>query len=147
MKNHKLWSWSLVVCGVGLLDAVYLTILKYTNNKAMCIEGLGDCWSVNISRYSRIAGIPVAVLGAIAYLAIISLLILEKRGVFWRSRGVTIQFGLSLIGVLYSLYLTYLEIAVIRAICPFCVLSAICMLILFGLSLARLTLSQTDELI
>lgn len=147
MKNHKLWLWSLVVSGLGLLDAVYLTLLKYTNNKAMCIQGLGDCWSVNISRYSMIAGIPVAVLGAIAYLAIILLLILEKRGAFWRSRGVMLNFGLTLVGVLYSLYLTYLEIVVIRAICPFCVLSAICMLVLFGLALARLAPSQKDELI
>lgn len=139
--------WCLVVSGVGLLDAAYLTILKYTNNKTMCIQGLGDCWSVNISRYSMIAGIPVAVLGVIAYFVIILLLILEKRGAFWRSRGVLIHFGLSLVGVLYSLYLTYLEIAVIRAICPFCVLSAICMLALFGLNLVRLTHSQTDELI
>jgi uncharacterized membrane protein len=147
MKTNKLWLWSLIVSGIGLLDAVYLIVLKYTNNKAMCIQGVGDCWTVNISRYSTIAGIPVSVLGAIAYLAIILLLILEKRGTLWRSRSMLINFGLSLIGLLYSIYLTYLEIAVIRAVCPFCVLSAICMLTLFGLNLMRLAPSQTDELI
>ncbi len=145
MKTNKLWSWSLIVAGIGLLDAVYLIVLKYTNNKAMCIQGVGDCWSVNISRYSMIAGIPVAVLGAIAYLAIIALLLLERRGAFWQNQGVMANFGMSLIGVLFSAYLTYLEIAVIRAVCPFCVLSAICMLVLFGLNLARLAPSQTDE--
>lgn len=135
----------MIVTGIGLLDAVYLIILKYSNNKAMCIQGLGDCWSVNISRYSMIGGIPVSVLGALAYLAILALLLLELRGGIWKSQGVMINFGLSLIGVLFSAYLTYLEIAVIHAICPFCVLSAICMLVLFGLNLARLAPSQTDE--
>lgn len=135
----------MIITGVGLLDAVYLIILKYSNNKAMCIQGLGDCWSVNISRYSMIGGIPVSVLGALAYLAILALLLLEMRGGIWKSQGVMINFGLSLIGVLFSAYLTYLEIAVIHAICPFCVLSAICMLVLFGLNLARLAPSQTDE--
>jgi uncharacterized membrane protein len=146
MKTNKLWLWSLAVTVIGLLDSIYLIILKYSNNKAMCIQGVGDCWSVNISRYSMIAGIPVAVLGAIAYLAIIALLLLENRGHFWRTQGVMLNFGLSLVGVLFSAYLTYLEIAVIHAICPLCVLSAFCMLVLFGLNLARLAPSQTNEL-
>lgn len=145
MKTHKLWVWSLVIAGIGFLDAVYLIILKYTNNKGMCLEGIGDCWSVNISRYSMIGGIPVAGLGAVGFLAIIALLLLENRGGFWQDQGLMVNFGLSLIGVLFSAYLTYLEIAVIHAICPFCVLSAICMLILFGLNLARLAPSKTDD--
>jgi uncharacterized membrane protein len=84
-------------------------------------------------------------LGAVGFLAIIALLLLETRGGFWQDQGLMINFGLSLIGVLFSAYLTYLEIAVIHAICPFCVLSAICMLILFGLNLARLAPSKTDD--
>ncbi|HWQ05529.1 MAG TPA: vitamin K epoxide reductase family protein [Longilinea sp.] len=146
MKANKLWLWSLLVTVIGLLDSIYLIILKYSNNKAMCIQGVGDCWSVNISRYSMIGGIPVAVLGAISYLVIIALLLLENRGRLWQTQGILLNFGLSLIGVLFSAYLTYLEIAVIHAICPFCVLSAICMLVLFGLNLARLAPSQTNEL-
>lgn len=145
MKTHKLWVWSLAIAGIGFLDAVYLIILKYTNNKGMCLQGIGDCWSVNISRYSMIGGIPVAGLGAVGFLAIIALLLLEKRGGFWQDQGLMINFGFSLIGVLFSAYLTYLEIAVIHAICPFCVLSAICMLILFGLNLARLAPSKTVD--
>lgn len=145
MKADKLRIWSLVIAGIGLFNAVYLIILKYTNNKGMCLQGIGDCWSVNISRYSMVGGIPVAVLGAIGFLAIITLLLLESKGGFLREQGVLINFGLTLIGVLFSAYLTYLEIAVIRAICPFCVLSAICMVVLFGLTLARITPTKTDE--
>ena len=145
MKADKLRIWSLVIAGIGLLNAVYLIILKFTNNKGMCLQGIGDCWSVNISRYSMIGGIPVAVLGAIGFLAIITFLLLESKGSWLREQGVLINFGLTLIGVLFSAYLTYLEIAVIRAICPFCVLSAICMVVLFGLTLARITPTKTDE--
>ena len=145
MKTNKRWGWSLAIAGIGFLDAVYLIILKYTNNQGMCLQGIGDCWSVNVSRYSMIGGIPVAVLGAVGFLAIIALLLLENRGGFWQDQGLMVNFGLSIIGVLFSAYLTYLEIAVIHAICPFCVLSAICMLILFGLNLARLAPSKTDD--
>ncbi|GAP14865.1 predicted membrane protein [Longilinea arvoryzae] len=147
MKINKIWMWSLIIAAIGWIDAVYLIILKYTNNKAMCIQGVGDCWTVNTSRYSMIAGVPVSVLGALAYLAILALYLLERRADFWKTQGVLINFGLSLIGVLFSAYLTYLEIAVIHAICPFCVLSAICMLALLGLNVARLAHSQTDEII
>ncbi len=147
MKINKLWMWSLIVAGVGWIDAVYLIVLKYTNNKAMCIQGVGDCWTVNTSRYSMIAGIPVSVLGALAYSTILVLYLLEKRAAFWKTQGVLINFGLSLVGVLFSAYLTYLEIAVIHAICPFCVLSAICMLVLLGMNVARLAHLQTDEII
>ncbi len=147
MKINKIWMWSLIIAAIGWIDAVYLIILKFTNNKAMCIQGVGDCWTVNTSRYSMIAGVPVSVLGALAYLAILTLYMLERRADFWRTQGILINFGFSLIGVLFSAYLTYLEIAVIHAICPFCVLSAVCMLVLLGLNVARLAHSQTDEII
>jgi uncharacterized membrane protein len=47
-------------------------------------------------------------------------------------------FGVTLIGMIYSAYLTYLEVAVIHAICPFCVLSAVLMSFLFVLSALRI---------
>ena len=130
---------SLITTIIGLVDSIYLTVLKYSNNKALCIEGVGDCWSVNISPYSEIWGIPVAVFGAGAYLAILALLVLESRQPTIRRFFPYLFFGITLCGTIYSAYLTYLEIAVIKAICPFCVISAITMLILFILSLHRLS--------
>jgi len=53
--------------------------MKITNNPRMCIQGLGDCFTVNTSKYSEIAGIPVAVLGAAAYLFIFLILLNESR--------------------------------------------------------------------
>ncbi|HAD05758.1 MAG TPA: hypothetical protein DCE76_01205, partial [Anaerolineaceae bacterium] len=54
-------------------------------------------------------------------------------------------FGVTLIGIIYSAYLTYLEIAVIKAICPFCVVSAVAMLILFIYSVKRLIDPRGNE--
>lgn len=51
----------------GILDAIYLTIIKYTDNKALCIEGIGDCWTVNNSSYSEWNGIPISLFGILAY--------------------------------------------------------------------------------
>ncbi len=47
-------------------------------------------------------------------------------------------FGITLVGVLYSAYLTYVELAILHAVCPYCVVSAIVMVILFVAMLIRL---------
>jgi uncharacterized membrane protein len=80
----------------------------------------------------------MALLGAGAYVALVILLIVEGRRGFWKNNSLLIFFGITLIGLLYSAYLTYLEVAVINAICPFCVLSAVAMLVLFVVSILRL---------
>jgi uncharacterized membrane protein len=135
----KLWrKIAGVTALVGVLDSIYLTILKFSNNKSLCIQGIGDCWSVNTSIYSEIWGIPIALLGMVAYAVILLLLWAEQRSHLIQQYADYILFGVTLIGVIYSAYLTYLEIAVIKAICPFCVVSAVAMLILFIYSVKRL---------
>lgn len=135
----KLWrKVAGVTALVGVLDSIYLTILKFSDNKSLCIQGIGDCWSVNTSIYSEIGGIPIALLGLVAYAAILLLLWAEQRSHLIQQYADYILFGVTLIGVIYSAYLTYLEIAVIKAICPFCVVSAVAMLILFIYSVKRL---------
>lgn len=129
---------------IGLVDALYLTWIKLTNNQAVCLPGLGDCGTVNSSRYAEIFGIPVALLGAGAYLAILGVIFLEKRNSFWENSSSLIVFGICLAGTLYSLYLTYIEIWVLKAICPFCVVSAVAMLSLLILSIVRLAQVQAD---
>jgi uncharacterized membrane protein len=130
---------------LGIIDSIYLFIIKISNNKALCIQGVGDCWSVNTSRYSEVFGIPLSVLGIIAYAVILTLWILLPRNDFFKRNIPIVNFMLSLIGVIYSAYLTYLEIAVIKAICPFCVVSAILLVILFIVSLIQLIQGPGDE--
>jgi len=130
--------------GIGLVDSVYLIILKVTNNQTMCLKGLGDCWSVNLSPYSEIYGIPVSVFGALAYILLLALLI--PNALPWISPVIKNQltFGVTFAGFIYSIYLTYLEIAVIKALCPFCIISAVMMTVLFISSLLRLVQNQSE---
>jgi uncharacterized membrane protein len=141
-KTYRL-AFTIVVL-VGIANGVYLSIMKLSNNSSMCIQGLGDCWTVNTSKYSQIYGIPIAILGTLAFLTLLVLSFLDGRNPFWKSYSNYFIFGVTLIGTLYSAYLTYLEIEIIRAICPFCILSAISMLVLFIMSVYRLVSTQAE---
>jgi uncharacterized membrane protein len=135
--DQKLRVTSALLAAIGFIDSLYLTYVKLSHQQVYC-GGLGECETVNNSPYSEINGIPIALLGIGGYLLIIVLLYLETRGGFWQSNSRLFVFGLSLIGILYSIYLTYIEIAVLKAICPYCVLSAVVMLMLFLISTYRL---------
>lgn len=115
------------LASVGLLDAIYLTWIKLANQTAIC-AGIGDCEYVNSSIYSELLGLPIAIYGAGAYLAILLLVLFEERNEFLMENSPLLIFGLSLAGVLYSAYLTYIELYVLKAVCPYCVLSAILLL-------------------
>lgn len=136
MDKKLLWG-SIIATTVGLLDSIYMTVYKLTDNNAMCL-GSGDCATVNASKYSEIYGIPVAVVGIIAYLAILGVHYLENRFAFFEQNGTLLIFGMGLTGVLYSAYLTYLEFYVIRAVCPFCIVSAIAITAVFLIAIVRL---------
>ena len=122
---------------IGLLVSIYMTIFKLTDNEAMCI-GSGGCSVVNSSRYSEVNGIPVAVLGVIGYAAILALLFLEQRSGFFQENGTMMLFGVTLTGFLFTLYLIYVEAALIKAYCPFCITSQAVMTFIFILSVIRL---------
>lgn len=125
----------LIFAFLGLSDAIYLLIIKLSSNKALCVPGLGDCWSVNNSIYSEWNGIPISVFGMLAYISIILLLTMLNRVSFLKNFNHIFVLGISLIGFIFSIYLTYLQIAVIKAICPFCIISAITMTTVFVLSI------------
>jgi uncharacterized membrane protein len=122
---------------IGLLVSVYMTIYKITSNDSMCI-GSKDCSVVNASRYSEIYGIPVAVFGVLGYAGILAVLLLERNQGFFKQNGNMLLFGLALTGFLFTLYLIFLEIALIKAYCPFCITSQVAMTIIFILSVIRL---------
>ena len=139
--NEKLRWTSIVVAVIGIIDALYLSYVKIAHQEVYC-GGSGACDTVNNSPYAEISGIPIAYLGLGAYILILVLLFLEKRGEFWANYSPMIVFGMTLAGMLYSIYLTYIELAVLHAVCPYCVVSAIAITVLFILSLVRLFKSQ-----
>jgi len=136
-KKYIIRWISVILVLVGLADSIYLTWLKFANATAAC-GNIGDCESVNSSPYAEFAGIPIALFGAIAYLLMLILLIMEPRSEFMRTNAALGIFGISLTGVLYSAYLTYVEIAILHAICPYCVLSAVVLVALLVLSIKKL---------
>ncbi len=136
------WSLSVAVAALGLVDAAYLTWIKLANATIAC-SNIGECETVNNSRYSVIAGIPIAALGVAAYAAILLLLVFDRKP-FERSELLRMGvFGLSLAGTLYSAYLTYVEVAILRAVCPFCLVSAVFLAALLMLSILRLPVRES----
>lgn len=121
----------------GLLVAGYLTYVYVADVDALC-SGVGGCDAVKNSRYSSLAGIPVPVIGVVGYAAILGVLLLEETDSILAEHGPILVFGMSLFGTLYSAYLTYLELAVIRAVCPYCVVSAVIMTAILGIAVYRL---------
>ena len=143
MNNRLPRLSSIILSILGTLDAGYLSYVKFANAQIICGQYSG-CETVNTSVYSEVAGIPVAFLGAGAYLLILVFLLLEDRSDFWRSNSPLLVFGLTLVGVLFSAYLTYIEIAVIHAVCVYCVSSAIILAILFIIAILRLANPQAE---
>ena len=135
--DKRLKQITIALTVIGLLVSIYMTIYKVTNNASMCI-GSSGCSEVNSSRYSEVNGIPVAVLGVIGYAAILALLFLEQRPGIFQQNGTLMFFGISLMGFLFTLYLIYVEAALIGAYCPFCLTSQAVMTIIFIISVVRL---------
>ncbi len=114
----------------GIAIATYLTFVHYEGLSPVCTTG--GCERVQASSYSEIGPIPVALLGLIGYVLIfISLFV---RG----DLGRALTFMLTLSGFAFSLYLTYLEVFVIDALCQWCLGSAVVMTLLFITSTVRL---------
>jgi uncharacterized membrane protein len=134
-KNLRLFSY--ILAAIGLIDSAYLTWVKISHTEVYCGTS-GECQTVSNSPYAEIAGIPIALFGMGAYIAIILLLYLERQKGFWSANAPLIIFGITLAGTLYSAYLTYIEVAVLFAICPYCVVSAIVMVLLLIIAIIRL---------
>jgi uncharacterized membrane protein len=120
----------LVLSVIGIGIAGYLTYVHYAGLKVLCLSS-GGCETVQASRYAKLDGIPVAVLGLAGYIGL--LLSLAIRGELGRIAG----FAIALTGFGFSLYLTYRELFTIQAICQWCVSSAVLMTVLAVLTAIR----------
>jgi uncharacterized membrane protein len=120
-----------VLAVLGLAVASYLTYVHYAGIKPACTAG-ESCTKVQTSVYSKLAGVPVALIGLLGYIAILgSLLAPEGES----SRLTTM--GLTLVGFGFSAYLTYRELFSIHAVCEWCASSAVILTIMTGLSVWR----------
>lgn len=120
-----------VIAVLGMLVAVYLSYIETRGAPAIC-GPVGDCNTVQNSPYARFLGVPVGALGLVGYVAILAAWLWQRvrrdtSAVYARLA----LFGMSLMGVLFSLYLTYLEVFVIEAVCAWCLTSALLMTLMF----------------
>jgi uncharacterized membrane protein len=120
------------VAALGIGVATYITIADSGGGAPTCLAGGGGCETVANSSYSHIAGVNIAVFGIVGYVAI--LLTAFFANDLARLGGFAVALG----GFGFSIYLTYLELFKIEAICQWCVASAVLMTILFVLNAARL---------
>ncbi len=115
----------LLLVGLGLIVAGYLAYVEITRVEAIC-GPVGHCNIVQSSPYARMFGVPIAVWGLLSYLSIGALWLTQK---FINGKPANAAIlgllALTLFGVLFSIYLTALEITVIKAICIWCLSSAV----------------------
>jgi uncharacterized membrane protein len=137
-NDRRLRLAAILLALVGLGIASYLTYVHYEDIHPVCGLG-GDCVKVQTSEWSKLAGIPVAVLGLVAYATIlVSLFVPGEQALIAGALTALVGFG-------FSAYLTYRELFTIDAICPWCVASAIVMTLLAVVTTARLVRSPSDE--
>ncbi len=118
------------VATVGLAIAAYLTIVHYTHSSPICTSG--GCEKVQRSSYASLAGVPVALLGLLAYLGVIA-------SAAWRGLPAALAgCVIALVGVAFSAYLLWAQLARIHAVCQWCLASDVVMAALAVLCTIRL---------
>ncbi len=124
-----------VLALVGVLVALYLTLYKIgVMGELTCT--VGSCETVNLSQYATFLGLPVAAWGLGFYIVVFGVALLSLQSRFADSLLVSwLLVALSGWGVLFSAWLTYLELFVINAICMWCVISAIIVTLIFAAAL------------
>lgn len=120
----------LVFAFLGIADSAYLAEHEANGTPLICnIQSLSGCNTVAESQYSRFFGIPLAQYGVLFYSILFALSALELI-IFNRLLRRVIQ-GISLVGIIASLYFTFVQIFVIGAFCIYCLASAIIALFIF----------------
>ncbi len=138
-NTNKLLLAIIIAAVIGLAASMYLSIVKLSDIPIYCTPGLGDCDAVNASRWAILFGLPLALYGVAMYLVILLVILLKDKVKYIAQYEKFILFGISCFGFFFSLYLLYLELFVIKAICQWCMVSAISITTIFIISLIRAT--------
>lgn len=153
-KNMKISKWLLIAFVafglIGFTDATYLATRYYRGLNIGCpVVSLSDysffekCDRVTASQYATIGNIPVSLFGSIYYFAVLMFMAIY----FWQNREKIIDWlaRFTIVGFLASLWFVYLQLFVIKAICIYCMVSALSSTILFMLGLAVLLKKQRSN--
>jgi uncharacterized membrane protein len=130
MGDRTLHRALLVLTFVGIGIAGYLTYVHYRGFAPVCAFH-GGCEKVQASKYAKVGGVPVPLIGLIGYVSILGTLLV--RGELARLATA----GLAIFGMLFSGYLTFLELFTIHALCQWCLGSATVMTLIAVLATIR----------
>jgi len=120
----------------GIFVATYLYLYKIGRIGVLAC-GTGGCETVQQSPYAVFQGVEVALIGVIGYAGLFTVALIGLRPSLRRSPAPGLLLALfSGAGVLFTAYLTYLELFIIHAVCRWCVGSAVIIAIVFVMSLA-----------
>jgi uncharacterized membrane protein len=127
-----LYTVAAIVALAGLADATYLTVQALAGETLGC-GGSPDCFRVLGSAYSRVAGIPIALFGALAYFSVFSFATFAAFG-YRRAR----LFLFLTVGAMFlvTLWLLYVQAFLLHAYCRYCLFSAAITFLLAGLVIA-----------
>jgi len=142
MKNTTWMSVGIAALAfVGMVDATYVALHSSRGFLLPC--GLaGGCDQVLNSAYAAVLGIPVAWLGMGFYLTTAGCALFALSGF---EGALRLSFGLVCLGLGFTAYLLYLQAAVIRAFCDYCLLSALLVILIFALHLWSRRHSQQEK--
>jgi uncharacterized membrane protein len=129
---RPLFIASLILSVLGIGVAGYLTYVHYADISPICAGGSGGCEKVQASDQSKLAGIPVALLGLLTYVTLLVLNLL--RGELARTGAALV----AIVGFGFSTYLTIESVTVIKATCQWCLSSLAIMTLMAIVTAARL---------
>jgi uncharacterized membrane protein len=124
----------LALAGAGI--ASYLLYERYSGGRILCTSG--GCETVQHSRYAKIAGVPVALFGLLGYVGLFVTAVLRGE----TARAVAVAIALSAFA--FSLYLLVIQLAVIHAICVWCVSSDVIVTLITVLTLVRVRVADRE---
>lgn len=139
-EHSTLRTVQILLVVIGLVITGYMSYNKLSGIPLQCSEtGLINCSVVENSAWSRVAGIPTALLGFIAHAMLGTVWLLESRGIApFKQYGVLMLFGIALFSVMYHAYLTYVSVNILKALCPYCLAAATTMVFQLGVCSVRL---------
>jgi uncharacterized membrane protein len=121
-----------IVSVVGLADATYLTVQALTGETLSC-GGSPDCFRVLGSSYAKVGGIPVAMLGALAYFSAFTFATFAAFGYARAPKFLALMVGMMFLA---TLWLLYVQAFLLHAYCRYCLLSAAITFLIAGLLIA-----------
>ncbi len=115
MTDRSLRAAIVALALAGAAVTAYLVYARYTGTRIACATG--GCETVQHSKYAKVAGIPVAALGLAAYLAVFA------TALSGRIEAAALAAAIVLAGLVFGVYLIVIQVAVIDAICQWCLVS------------------------